>query len=103
MPPILPDPWDDITSPVLDAAQRGEEIRAQRQEEEAREAALREQKKKEDEEARQAARDELRKTVGAVEQTVDLDAQRKMMEEYEQSFLDKDLGGSSPAGSDFGF
>jgi len=88
---------------LLDAAQRGEEIRAQRQEEEAREAALREQKKKEDEEARQAARDELRKSVGAVEQTVDLDAQRKMMEEYEQSFLDKDLGGSSPAGSDFGF
>ena len=53
---------------LLDAAQRGEEIRAQRQEEEAREAALREQKEKEEEKARQAAREAARAQVNAVEQ-----------------------------------
>ena len=31
-----------------------------------------------------------------------LDAQRDIMKQYEQSFLDKDLGGASPS-SDFGF
>ena len=87
---------------MLDAAQRGEEMRAQRQEEEAREAAIREQKEKEAEEARQAAREAARAQVNAVEQTVDLDAQRDIMAQYEQSFLDKDMGGASPS-SDFGF
>jgi hypothetical protein len=87
---------------LKDAAQRGEEIRAQRQEEEAREAALREQKEREAEEARQAAREAARAQVNAVEQTVDLDAQRDIMAQYEQSFLDKDMGSASPS-SDFGF
>jgi hypothetical protein len=36
-----------------------------------------------------------------VEQTVDLDAQRDIMKQYEQSFVDKE-GGASPS-SDFGF
>jgi hypothetical protein len=89
---------------LADAAARGEEIRAQRMEEEANEAKLQEQKEKEAEEARKAARDAARAQVQSVEQTVDLDAQRDMMKQYEQSFLDKELGsgGASPS-SDFGF
>lgn len=89
---------------LADAAKKGEELRAKRQEEEAREAAAREQKEKEAEEARRKARDEARLEVNAVERTIDLDAQRDIMKQYEQSFLDKDLGGSSPASeADFGF
>lgn len=89
---------------LADAARKGEELRAKRQEEEAREAAAREQKEKEAEEARQKARDEARSQINSIEQTVDLDAQREIMKQYEQSFLDKDMGGSSPASeADFGF
>jgi len=83
-------------------AARGEEIRAQRLEEEEKEAKLREKQEKEAEEARKAAREAARAQVQSVEQTVDLDAQRDIMKQYEQSFLDKDLGSASPS-SDFGF
>lgn len=87
---------------LIDAAARGEEIKAQRAEEEEKEALLKEQQEKEAEAARKKARDEARAQIQSVEQTVDLDAQRDIMKQYEQSFLDKDLGSASPS-SDFGF
>ena len=69
----------------------------------AEEARLKEQKEKEAEEARKAARAALQGEVEAVAPTVDLgDAQRDIMKQYEQSFLDKDYGSASPS-SDFGF
>lgn len=85
-----------------DAAARGEEIKALRAEEEAKEAELREQQEKEAEEARKAAREAARAQVQSVEQTVDLDAQRDIMKQYEQSFSGGDYGSASPS-SDFGF
>ena len=87
---------------LADAVAKGEEIKAQRAEEEANEASLREQQQKDAEKAREAARAAARAQVQSVERTVDLDAQRDIMKQYEQSFLDKDLGGASPS-SDFGF
>lgn len=88
---------------LAEAAARGDEIRLQREEEAANEARLREQEEREAEEARQLARDEARAQVNSVEQTVDLDATRDIMKQYEQSFLDKELGGSASPSSDFGF
>jgi hypothetical protein len=85
---------------LAEAASRGEEIKAQRAEEEAKEATMREQQEREAEEARQAAKNEARAHLQSVEQTVDLDAQRDIMKQYD--FVDKDLGGASPS-SDFGF
>jgi hypothetical protein len=87
---------------MAEAAARGEEIRAQRMEEEEKEALLQEEKEKEAEDQRKAAREAARAQVQSVEQTVDLDAQRDIMKQYEQSFLDKELGSASPS-SDFGF
>jgi hypothetical protein len=87
---------------MVEAAARGEEIRAQRMEEEEKEALLQEEKEKEAEDQRKAAREAARAQVNSVEQTVDLDAQRDIMKQYEQSFLDKELGSASPS-SDFGF
>ncbi|KAL7570429.1 hypothetical protein ACA910_017261 [Epithemia clementina (nom. ined.)] len=87
---------------LADAAARGEEIRAQRAEEEAKEAELREQQEREAEEARKAAREAARAQVQSVEQTVDLDAQRDIMKQYEQSYAGGDYGSASPS-SDFGF
>lgn len=85
---------------LAEATSRGEEIKAQRAEDEAKEATLREQQEKEVDETRQAAKDEARAQLQSVEQTVDLDAQRDIMKQYD--FADKDLGGASPS-SDFGF
>lgn len=90
------------TQRLADAAARGEEIKAQRLEDEANEVLKREQQEKEAQEVRNAARDAARAQVQSVEQTVDLDAQRDIMKQYEQSFLDKDIGSASPS-SDFGF
>ena len=89
-------------SRLADAVARGEEIRAKRQaeeEEEAREKKIRQEQEKE---AVKKAREAARAKAKEVEQTVDLDAQRDMMKEFEQKFLDKEMGGASPS-SDFGF
>lgn len=85
---------------LAEAASRGEEIKAQRAVEEAKEAKMKEQQAKEAEDARQAAKNEARAQLQSVEQTVDLDEQRVLMKQYD--FVDKDLGGASPS-SDFGF
>jgi hypothetical protein len=90
------------TQRLADAAVRGKEVEAERLEKEANEALKREQHEKEADGARKAARDAARAQVQSVEQTVDLDAQRDIMEQYEKSFLDKDIGSASPS-SDFGF
>lgn len=66
-------------------------------------ARLREQQEKEAEDARKVARDAARAQVQSVEQTVELDAQRDIMKQYEQSFLDKENGGSASPSSDFSF
>ena len=87
---------------MADAAARGEEIKAQRMEEEEKEARLREQQEKEAEEKRNEVRAATRAKTQSVEQEVDLDEQRDIMRQYEQSFLDKELGSASPS-SDFGF
>jgi len=87
---------------LADAAAQSEKIKAQRLEEEekAEQEKAEKEKKKQDEIAK--ARADARAQVESVEQTVDLDAQRDIMKQYEQSFLDKELGSASPS-SDFGF
>jgi hypothetical protein len=85
-----------------EAAALGEQVRAKREEEEAAEARLREEQEREAEEARKAAREKALKEVNEVQNTIDLDAQRKLMEQYEQEFNDNYSAGASPS-SDFGF
>lgn len=87
---------------MASAAARNEELQAQKQEKEAQEARLKEQQEREAEEARKAAREAARAQVQSVEQTFDLESQRDLMKQYEQNFLEKDLGSASPS-SDFGF
>ena len=87
---------------LADAVAHGEEIKAQRQAEEEEEARQKEQQEKDAEEQRRKAREEARAQFQSVEQTVDLDIQRDIMKQYEQSFMDKEMGGASPS-SDFGF
>ena len=53
-----------------------------------------------EQEKSKAAREAARAQVKSVEQTVDMDAQRALMEEYEKMY---DLGGTSPTSDeDFG-
>lgn len=87
---------------LADAVAHGEEIKAQRQAEEEEAALQREQQDKDAEDQRKKAREEARAQAQSVEQTVDLDIQRDIMKQYEQSFLDKEMGSASPS-SDFGF
>ena len=87
---------------LADAVAHGEELRAQRLAEEEEEARQKEEQEKEAEEQRRKAREEARAQAQSVEQTVDLDIQRDIMKQYEQSFMDKEMGGASPS-SDFGF
>jgi hypothetical protein len=79
---------------LAEAAKRKEELVAKKLED-------KEQKEREEEKARQAARDAARVEAQKVERTVDLDAQRDVMRQFED--LDNDsTGGASPS-SDFGF
>lgn len=87
---------------LAEAAAQGEKLKAQRAEEEANEQQRKFEKEEEVKKAQEAARAKMRAQVESVEQTVDLDAQRDIMKQYEQSFLDKELGSASPS-SDFGF
>lgn len=83
-------------------AEQVEEIKAKQQakeKEEEKKARQREQKEKE---AVRAAREALKAQANAVEQTIDLDAQRDMMKQFEQNFMGKEDGSASPS-SDFGF
>lgn len=84
-----------------EAAALGEQARAKREEEEAEAARLLEEKEREAEEAKIAAREKALQEVNDVQNTVDLDAQRELMKQYEQEY-DNYSGGASPA-SDFGF
>jgi len=84
-----------------EAAALGEQARAKREEEEAEAARLLEEKEREAEEAKTAAREKALQEVNDVQNTVDLDAQRELMRQYEQEY-DNYSGGASPA-SDFGF
>ncbi|KAL3930095.1 MAG: hypothetical protein SGBAC_011915 [Bacillariaceae sp.] len=87
---------------LAEAVERGEEMKRQREEEEEAEARQREEEEKEAEEKRKKAREAVRAELGSVEQTVDLDAQRDIMKQYEQNF-EKELAGSASPSSDFGF
>jgi len=87
---------------MAEAQELGEQARAKREEEEAAEALLREEQEREAEEARKAAREEAIKEVNDQQQTVDLDATRDLMRQYEQEFNDNYSAGASPS-SDFGF
>ena len=87
---------------LADAAAKSDELKAKRLEEEALEQKKKEDEEKKAKEAREEARRKMKEQVESVEQTVDLDAQRDIMKQYEQSFLDKELGSASPS-SDFGF
>jgi hypothetical protein len=88
---------------LADAAARGEEIRAQREEENEEKARLEEQQRQETEDAAIAAREAQRAEISGIKQTVDLDEQRDIMKQYEQSFLDENNGGGASPSSDFGF
>jgi len=87
---------------LAQAVAHGEEIKAQRQAEEEEEARQQEENEKKAEEERKKARDDARKQVQSVEQTVDFDAERDLMKQLEQNYLEKEMGGASPS-SDFGF
>ncbi|GKY93880.1 hypothetical protein MPSEU_000354900 [Mayamaea pseudoterrestris] len=87
---------------LKEAAARGEELKAQRAEEEEKEALAKELQEKEAKAAALKLREATRAQTQSVAQTVDLEAQRDMMKQYEQNYLDKDLGSASPS-SDFGF
>lgn len=87
---------------LADAAAQSEKLKAQRLEAEENEAKKKAEKEKEEKDKIAQARAAARAQVESVEQTVDLDAQRDIMKQYEQSFLDKELGSASPS-SDFGF
>eukprot|EP00970_Alexandrium_tamarense_P020507 scaffold15314_cov200-Alexandrium_tamarense.AAC.2 len=80
----------------------GEEVKAKREEEEANEALRLKEQEREAEEARKAAREKALQEVNDVQNTIDLDAQRDMMKQYEQEFNDNYSAGASPS-SDFGF
>jgi hypothetical protein len=89
---------------LAEAKARGDKIRAEQEEKEAQDAKLKEQQEKEAEEARKAAREALREeALTGVGQTVDLEHQRDLMKQYEQSYFDKELGGGASPSSDFGF
>jgi hypothetical protein len=91
---------------LADAAARGEEILAQRQEEEAHAEKLREQKEKQAADKRKRAMEKARAELESVEQTVDLDAQREIMnnmKQYENFGADGEMGDGASPSSDFGF
>ena len=87
---------------MAEAQELGEQARAKRLEEEAAEARLREEQEQEAKEASKAAREQAIKDVEGQQQTVDLDATRVLMAQYEQEFNDNYSAGASP-NSDFGF
>jgi hypothetical protein len=87
---------------LADAAARGEEVRAQREEAAAIEARLREQKEKEALDKKKAARDAERAKLLAVKQTVDLDEQRSVMKQFDIDYMGDEADGASPS-SDYGF
>jgi hypothetical protein len=80
----------------------GEEVRAKREEEAANEARRLEEQEREAEKARNEAREKALQEVNEVKNTIDLDAQRELMKQYEQEFNDNYSAGASPS-SDFGF
>jgi hypothetical protein len=87
---------------LAQAVAHGEEIKAQRQAEEEEEARQQEENERKAEEERKKAREDAKKQVQSVEQTVDFDAERDLMKQLEQNYLEKEMGGASPS-SDFGF
>jgi len=87
---------------LAQAVAHGEEIKAQRQAEEEEEARQQEENVRKAEEERRRAREDARRQVQSVEQTVDFDAERDLMKQLEQNYLEKEMGGASPS-SDFGF
>jgi hypothetical protein len=87
---------------LAQAVAHGEEIKAQRQAEEEEEARQQEENERKAEVERKKAREDARKQVQSVEQTVDFDAERDLMKQLEQNYLEKEMGGASPS-SDFGF
>mmetsp|Transcript_23713 Transcript_23713/g.35875 ORF Transcript_23713/g.35875 Transcript_23713/m.35875 type:complete len:1380 (+) Transcript_23713:62-4201(+) len=87
---------------LADAAARGEEVRAQREEEAAIEARLREQKEKKAEEKKKAARDAAKAELEDVKQTIYMDEQRDIMQQFENKYIGDEAEGASPS-SDFGF
>ncbi|KAL3771780.1 hypothetical protein ACHAW5_002394 [Stephanodiscus triporus] len=87
---------------MAEAQELGEQARAKRLKEEAAEARLREEQEHEAKEASKAAREQAIKDVEGQQQTIDLDATRVLMAQYEQEFNDNYSAGASPS-SDFGF
>ena len=86
---------------LASAQASAEMIRAKRMEEE--EAKLKELKAREAEEKRNEAREAVRRNVLETKQTVDLDAQRSLMEMYERSIIDSEIGESASPSYNFGF
>jgi hypothetical protein len=88
------------TQRMADAVEEMKAKKQAKQHEEAEKVRLREQKEKE---AVRAAREAAKAQANAVEQTVDLDAQRDIMKQFEQNFTDKEMAGGASPSSDFGF
>jgi hypothetical protein len=88
---------------LASAQATAELIRAKRMEEEEEEAKLKEIKDREAEEKRKEAREAVRRNVLETKQTVDLDATRTLMEIYERSLIDSEVGDSASPSYNFGF
>ncbi|KAL3811507.1 hypothetical protein ACHAXA_000411 [Cyclostephanos tholiformis] len=88
---------------MAEAQELGEQARAKRLEEEAAEARLKDEQEHEAKEASKAAREQAIKSVEGMEQTVDLDATRVLMEKYDREFNNDNYSAGASPGSDFGF
>ena len=87
-----------------EAAALGEQARRKRNEEEAEAARLLEEKEREAEEAKHAARKKAHQEVIEVQNTVDLDAQRELIKQFEQEYgQGQEYNDNDSLASDFGF
>jgi hypothetical protein len=86
---------------IEEAQALGEEVRAKREEEAANEARRLEELERESERAKNEAKEKALEELN-IKPTIDLDAQRELMRQYEQEFNDNYSAGASPS-SDFGF
>ena len=80
-----------------------EKVQEERKVKAAEEARQREIKEKEERERSKKARERAMGDLQKVTATVDMEKERDIMKDFEQSFLDKDLGGGASPSSDFGF
>ena len=88
---------------LAEAAERGKKVQEERKAKAEEERLKREMKEKEDRDRSGEARKKALQDLSKVTATVDMEKERDIMKDFEQSFMDKDLGGGASPSSDFGF